>query len=117
MMEFRLQCDSEISRNGEMLQVYITQIWHKNLHIGTLPLLDSIWTSAYFGDNEELDDVVSDNWILYSKNVSDLFMKRGPNGTPYKVTVDNQYEVEIDGSIFRGWLLSELIRNVCEVGV
>ncbi|KAH9281508.1 hypothetical protein ECG_05229 [Echinococcus granulosus] len=74
--------------------------------------LDDILTPAYYGDEE---DVVDDqknsgeDWVLFSTRNEQLLLK-GPHGTSYPMC--SQYKVEIEGHVFTGNPLSELIRNV-----
>lgn len=83
-------------------------------HFLCLVGLDVIWTPAYYGELENLDNV-GDDWFLYSTKDGDLHLRRGKNGIDYPVKKNGQYEVKIDDSIITGQFLSQLMNNVCEV--
>nr|CDS18133.1 tyrosine protein kinase csk [Echinococcus granulosus] len=77
--------------------------------------LDDIWTPAYYGDEEKFDKEGTKSgktWILFSTKDGDLKLMKGLQGKSYPIT--GHYEVEIHGQVYKGNLLSELIKNVRE---
>ncbi|CUT98838.1 tyrosine protein kinase csk [Echinococcus multilocularis] len=77
--------------------------------------LDDIWTPAYYGDEEEFDKEGTKSgkvWILFSTKDDDLKLVKGLQGKSYPI--NGQYKVEIHGQVYKGNLLSELIKNVRE---
>ncbi|KAL5969452.1 hypothetical protein TSMEX_002815, partial [Taenia solium] len=75
--------------------------------------LDDVWTSAYYGDEEDFvpdKKDTNENWILFSTKGGHLLLKKGPRGKSYNIT--DQYKVEIGDNTYTGILLSKLIKSV-----
>ncbi|EUB54463.1 Tyrosine-protein kinase STK [Echinococcus granulosus] len=106
--ESKASTRSESGRNS--------QEWQKDpQRIGETMHLDDIWTPAYYGDEEKFDKEGTKSgktWILFSTKDGDLKLMKGLQGKSYPIT--GHYEVEIHGQVYKGNLLSELIKNVRE---
>ncbi|VDM22552.1 unnamed protein product [Hydatigera taeniaeformis] len=77
--------------------------------------LDSVWTPAYYGDEEEFPkdekaEDISKDWVIFSTKNNRLLLKKGLHGKAYPIS--GQYKVDINNHNYKGNMLSELIETV-----